>query len=397
MFPQSTRLDMLLRGEGDPWKIDPPVPRAMFNIRVLSSAISSANTTTTSDTDTDADFSADTGADMKPDLEANASFQDASVTCVHHAYNDAPHPTVLGLSPRDLRTRSICLRIRDEPGIGHTHPDFPPASTEDKDKDSSPSPATYTSGSASASAVALAARAAWHDSHREYHEVKPLTDVVYPSSVTKEDVHRRLAGVRRGFYFDEVDTESELMTHSHHSQRHPRFISIQCPCFSANSPDDALLGPTRYYPLTPSATRPPLRGTQLWTPPAHGLAREHADFKFDASPLAGLWLGDYGPHGTEVLYMDVDASGITEEGDRPRLRATKITGDFNVPRGVQTWEADLDAEIGREELMPGVPEMLKLDGDDRAEGAEEARVFSGWATISDAGFTCVVISIFFDE
>jgi hypothetical protein len=396
-FPQNTRLDMLLRGESDPWKIDHPLPRPMFNIRIPSSAISSTSTSTTSETDADVDANTDSITGTKTDLEANASFQYASVTCVRQAYGEAPHSAVLGLSPRDLRMRSICLRIRDEPGIGHTHPDFPPASAEGDS--SSPSSATYTSGSASASAVALAARAAWHDPHREYHEVKPLTDVVFPSWVTKEDVLRRLDSFRRGFYFDELDTESEVMAHPHHSLRHSRFMSIQCPCFSADSPDDALLGPTRYYPLTSSASRPPPRGTQLWTPPAHGLAREHSEFKFDASPLAGLWLGDYGPHGTEVLYMDVDASGITEEGDRPRLRATKITGDFNVPRGVQTWEADLDAEIGREELMPGVPEMLRLDGDgdERTEGAEEARVFSGWATISDAGFTCVVISIFCDE
>ena len=53
--------------------------------------------------------------------------------------------------------------------------------------------------------------------------------------------------------------------------------------------------------------------------------------------LVGIWLGDYGPHGTECLFLEHDTAEAT-------LRAWKVTGDVNVPRGVWTWHADLKAE-----------------------------------------------------
>ncbi|KAH9928502.1 uncharacterized protein BXZ73DRAFT_48348 [Epithele typhae] len=55
-----------------------------------------------------------------------------------------------------------------------------------------------------------------------------------------------------------------------------------------------------------------------------------ASAAWSANSLGGLWLGDYGPHGTECLFIEYDeAAG--------EVRAWKITGDTNVPRGVWSW------------------------------------------------------------
>ena len=59
----------------------------------------------------------------------------------------------------------------------------------------------------------------------------------------------------------------------------------------------------------------------------------HAD-QWTPESLVGLWLGWYGPHGTECLFVDY------HEGKK-LLRGIKITGDENVPRGVPSWEVSL--------------------------------------------------------
>jgi hypothetical protein len=68
--------------------------------------------------------------------------------------------------------------------------------------------------------------------------------------------------------------------------------------------------------------------------------------------------------------MDVD---LTTEGehteDRPKLRAMKLTGDFNVPRGVTSWDAYSDAEIEKDELRLNVRQGLLLEGDMSKEAA----------------------------
>ncbi|TFK89434.1 hypothetical protein K466DRAFT_584602 [Polyporus arcularius HHB13444] len=61
-----------------------------------------------------------------------------------------------------------------------------------------------------------------------------------------------------------------------------------------------------------------------------------------AETLVGLWLGDYGPHGTECLFLEHDAA-------EQALRAWKITGDVNIPRGACTWSADLKEPTPRED------------------------------------------------
>lgn len=77
-----------------------------------------------------------------------------------------------------------------------------------------------------------------------------------------------------------------------------------------------------YYPIRPILPLPSLAlPTSLdWTPRV----------------IDGIWLGEYGPHGAEVLFVLFDqASGYTS--------AVKLTGDVNVPRGVTSWRLNIRA------------------------------------------------------
>ncbi|KAI0374621.1 hypothetical protein BV20DRAFT_960758 [Pilatotrama ljubarskyi] len=75
--------------------------------------------------------------------------------------------------------------------------------------------------------------------------------------------------------------------------------------------------------------------------------------------LVGLWLGDYGPHGTECLYLEHDAA-------ESALRAWKIIGDVHVPRGACSWDADLRVPLSN--LSP-------------------KRAYGGLGTLAQRGFT----------
>ncbi|KAA1470738.1 hypothetical protein DENSPDRAFT_929062 [Dentipellis sp. KUC8613] len=108
----------------------------------------------------------------------------------------------------------------------------------------------------------------------------------------------------------------------------------------------------RYYPLRVSVYE--------------GL--DPADEDWDPSSLEGLWLGAYGTHGTEVLSVEYDSL------DR-EVRAWKITGDLNVPRGAQTWKFSLDAVLDRQKTK----ELSWLTN-------PNSRVFSGTGTVSGVGF-----------
>ncbi|KAI0636461.1 hypothetical protein C8Q77DRAFT_1092862 [Trametes polyzona] len=75
----------------------------------------------------------------------------------------------------------------------------------------------------------------------------------------------------------------------------------------------------RYYPMLFPSRQGENPGSPQWNPES----------------LVGLWLGDYGPHGTECLFLEHDATqGV--------LRAWKITGDSHVPRGACSWDANLN-------------------------------------------------------
>ncbi|TBU46866.1 hypothetical protein BD309DRAFT_988482 [Dichomitus squalens] len=68
----------------------------------------------------------------------------------------------------------------------------------------------------------------------------------------------------------------------------------------------------RYYPLRTVMQEGEDPASQNWRP----------------ENLVGLWLGDYGPHGTECLFLEHNVADSM-------IRAWKITGDVNVPRGAK--------------------------------------------------------------
>ncbi|KAK7694116.1 hypothetical protein QCA50_003692 [Cerrena zonata] len=105
----------------------------------------------------------------------------------------------------------------------------------------------------------------------------------------------------------------------------------------------------RYYPLRRS---PPLDNNPSmdWSP----------------QRLVGIWLGAYGPHGTEVLYIDWQPQSN-------EVWAWKITGDFNVPRGAITWRFNVND--GGNKVPAGSFGDLKPSAS-----------FCGIGTISSVGF-----------
>lgn len=103
----------------------------------------------------------------------------------------------------------------------------------------------------------------------------------------------------------------------------------------------------RYYPLRTIVQE----GTQPASP----------DWR--AETLVGLWLGDYGSHGTECLFLEHDAVECL-------IRAWKVTGDVNVPRGACTWYANL-----RDEAPWADP------------AGSTGRAYPGMGCISNYGFT----------
>ncbi|KAI0323326.1 hypothetical protein GY45DRAFT_1357544 [Cubamyces sp. BRFM 1775] len=94
--------------------------------------------------------------------------------------------------------------------------------------------------------------------------------------------------------------------------------------------------------------------------------------RWTPSSLTRLWLGSHGPHGTEVLYLEW-ASRLAS------LRAWKITGDENVPRGAVSWQV-------------GVANPLDLAGTDLAMcmrclgDLNGFKIFGGTGTFCSRGF-----------
>lgn len=94
---------------------------------------------------------------------------------------------------------------------------------------------------------------------------------------------------------------------------------------------------------------------------------------WDPSNLIGLWLGVYGLHGTEVLYIDW-------EPQLNEVRAWKVTGDYNVPRGVTTW---------RFNVRPGGEPQLDVPASSFRD-LKPIASFAGTGTISAIGFLYVL-------
>jgi hypothetical protein len=357
-FPHNTALQEIISGAAvDPWDIGMPVPQPVLRIGFPPSE----TPTSSSDNLTEPIVSTST-----PDLPY------AHAVCCGKGM-DVAHPAILAVSPPRVPRRKIILRVRGE-AAPLLQPEFPPSN------------------------------APWLPSPWIVNSVRPLTADVFPSGVTRKSIYERLALHAQGVYYDEVAAHQAAETGNpgddadealaqlvgegfvnaaaapNDDDPGRRFLSIHCACFSPDVPDLALLGPRRLYPLAASAwSNPPAPSTQIWTPRARD-EENSPGYVFAPEALAGLWLGDYGPHGTEAIHVSVSPGAQPDE--RPTLHARKITGDFHVPRGVETWQADLDAEIGGSELVPSVRRALRLDD----PSATCVRVFSGWATISDAGF-----------
>ncbi|TFK93254.1 hypothetical protein K466DRAFT_594584 [Polyporus arcularius HHB13444] len=156
----------------------------------------------------------------------------------------------------------------------------------------------------------------------------------------------------------------------------PTAISIHCRhgCVDRIRPflgfDDVVPSAPRYYPLRHDVH-----------PDLHPVSND-----WHPRLLVGLWLGSHGPHGTECLYFDLD-------GTSSILRAWKITGDENVPRGALSWEVDTRVPY----TMSQVPTCALEQGlDDLAR----YRLFGGTGTISARGYlphqtqsTAVVLAV----
>lgn len=99
-----------------------------------------------------------------------------------------------------------------------------------------------------------------------------------------------------------------------------------------------------------------------------------ADEKWRPASLEGIWLGAYASHGTEVLYIYFDEAAQA-------VRALKITGDLNVPRGVLTWQFALSDRMGIEDLPHSLPQAQKMFGD-----LSTVKIYRGTGTVSGTGF-----------
>jgi hypothetical protein len=105
------------------------------------------------------------------------------------------------------------------------------------------------------------------------------------------------------------------------------------------------------------------------------------DEKWRPSSLEGIWLGAYASHGTEVLYV------YYNEDDKT-VRALKITGDFNVPRGVVTWKFSVDERVQPRDLPHEAGQATRLFGP-----LSQARVYRGIGTISGPAYVYVLMYV----
>ena len=149
--------------------------------------------------------------------------------------------------------------------------------------------------------------------------------------------------------------------------RKPPAISLSCPhgCIDRIRPflgfEDIVPFRPRYYPLR------------------HAIPPEIEPLSPEWHPrsLVGLWLGSHGPHGTECLYFDWAPPSSM-------LRAWKITGDENVPRGALSWEVDTASEYPLSQL----PDCACAQEQGIGELSTYRR-FGGSGTISARGFLYV--------
>ncbi|KAH9917587.1 uncharacterized protein B0H18DRAFT_1033821 [Fomitopsis serialis] len=198
--------------------------------------------------------------------------------------------------------------------------------------------------------------ASWLDTRRPSI---PLPTVTTSTSI------RRPVGARINPFFGLVAWQFVMSIHLETTDvTKPRSITLSCEldCVELEFPtlsmrvDNSVI--PRYYPLR-SEIRQGVDGcSDDWSP----------------ASLVGLWLGWYGPHGTECLFVEWDEGSQT-------LTGLKITGDENVPRGVPSWEVTISepCQLTTEEDLV----CAQILGADRSA---VCRKYRGTGTTSGTGF-----------
>ncbi|KAH9935778.1 uncharacterized protein B0H18DRAFT_977256 [Fomitopsis serialis] len=190
--------------------------------------------------------------------------------------------------------------------------------------------------------------ALWYDSPRGLPHLKPSIPVL----VDQRELVRIYPAVRLPIIFASTTPHMK-----------PAAISIHCSggddrCTQMYQPalpfDDLSTAPPRYYPLR-------------WDIRA-GVDPSDADWKLGT--LEGLWLGVFGPYGTEVLHL-------TWHQEEEELRAIKLTGDANVPRGTLSWTLHASSNAS-----PPIPTSAEWT----SELPGGCLVYTGTGTISERGF-----------
>jgi hypothetical protein len=82
-----------------------------------------------------------------------------------------------------------------------------------------------------------------------------------------------------------------------------------------------------------------------------------------AHPLRGVWVGDYGGHGCELI--------LFHQLSPTRLEGIKLSGDINVPRGEYTFE------------VPDLEDLIRIADENEWPGA---KVISGVGQIAQSQF-----------
>ncbi|KAI0086239.1 hypothetical protein BDY19DRAFT_996138 [Irpex rosettiformis] len=103
------------------------------------------------------------------------------------------------------------------------------------------------------------------------------------------------------------------------------------------------------------------------------VGQDPTDELWDPASLEGLWFGDYDVNGTEILWLYYVANEKV-------VRALKITGDYNVPRGATSWIMHVDRTLNAKEIS---------ELDDRVEcyrGLPMNRVYQSQGLVSAFGY-----------
>jgi hypothetical protein len=205
------------------------------------------------------------------------------------------------------------------------------------------------------------------------------------SYAQQQDFIRALRRTGRNTWYQETEEPR--------SEQPLQYLCMLCECsdIDADNPvAHSLVVPDRYFPIRDC------HGHQsaLELDPIGMQGRNAEDF--DSQAFTGLWLGDFGTSGTEVLWLEVEPP-VAHFVSSPTVRASKVTGDMHVPRGAHTWWVRLkDHLLSRHDLQPHVSNMLQ---ETVTHPLERAHIFSGSGVVSPVGFmepseTRIIVAFF---